>query len=43
MTKVTIELEFDRPPTTLEIYEYLYDLLDSDDLDYEVEGELADA
>jgi hypothetical protein len=43
MNKVVIELEFDNAPTELDVYEYLYDLMEARELDYTVEGELENA
>ena len=43
MSKVKIELEFDNAPTELDIYEYLYALMEDHELDYTVEGEFESA
>jgi hypothetical protein len=40
MNKVLIELEFDNAVTKDDVYEYLMALIEDDELDYTIEGEL---
>ena len=37
MSKVTITLDFETIPTTQDVIDYILDLIDSDDFDYEIE------